>query len=144
MPHNEAMNLSGYLAAKKQAVYVDLQAGRPPSEGRFDAALWKEGNDKSKPQIGSTVLEPHLISLQFIYPAPQEAALILRVEFDPPERIVQMPVPDWVVESIWQGEISGSPQFESDARRMMADFAASLEPGANDGFFGPQAPKRRE
>jgi hypothetical protein len=138
------MNLNAYLAAKKQSVFADLQAGRPPSEGRFDEAVWRDAKEKAAPQLGSALLEPGRVELQFIYPVPGGMAVILAVEFDPPERIVHLPVPSWVIESIWQGEIAGSSHFESDAMRLLDELRAQLEPEANAALFGPQAPKRRE
>jgi hypothetical protein len=55
-----------------------------------------------------------------------------------------MPVPNWVIESIWQGEIDGSYQFESDAHNLLSQFSAQLEPEANRQLFGKKRPTRRE
>lgn len=69
--------------------------------------------------MGSTVYSPDSIQCEFIYPDPSSVPTVLTVSLIPPERIVFLPVPEWVVESIWQGEIAGSYQFESDARGMI-------------------------
>ena len=55
-----------------------------------------------------------------------------------------LPVPDWVIESIWQGEISGSYHFESDAKALVEAFQAELSAENNPKWFLPQAAKRRE
>jgi len=55
-----------------------------------------------------------------------------------------LPVPEWVVESIWQGDVAGSFHFERDAKRLLASFEQELEPDDNQKYFGPQMAKRRE
>lgn len=82
--------------------------------------------------------------LEFIYSDPASSAMILTVTLEPPERIVFLPVPDWVVESIWQGEVTGSAHFESDAIRLVQAFEQELREEANARWFEPQPPKRRE
>ena len=39
-------------------------------------------------------------------------------------------------ESIWQGEVSGSYHFESEARRLLENFKSGLEPEPNAQTFG--------
>lgn len=138
------MNLNAWTAEKKRHIYEDLLAGQPPREGSFDEAVWKDGKSKGQPQMGAAVYQPDLVTLEFIYNDPQGSAVILTVQVDPPERIVYMPVPSWVVESIWQGEISGSYHFESEANRLVAALQDQLSPDANRALFGPQMAKRRE
>lgn len=88
--------------------------------------------------MGATNYEPDAILMEFIYPDPKGSAVLLSVRVSAPERIVFMPVPEWVVESIWQGEIAGSYHFEGDALRMIEEFRASLAPEANAEIFGQE------
>jgi hypothetical protein len=138
------MGLNQFVAERRRRIFDDLRAGRTPSEGAFDEAILREARAKGEPQMGSARLAPHTIELEFIYPDPRGASTVVVVRLDPPERIVFMPVPSWVVESIWQGEIAGSHHFESDARALLRAFEAQLEPEANATLFGRQEPTRRE
>jgi hypothetical protein len=138
------MSLGSYVAERRLRILEDLQAGREPSEGAFDVQVLKEAKVKSKPQMGSTRFVPDAIHLEFIYPDPMTTATVFTVTLSAPERIVFLPVPEWVVESIWQGEISGGFHFESDAMRMVDGFVALLAPDANAPLFAPAAAKRRE
>ncbi len=137
------MNLNEFAAYTRLKILEDLQAGRQPS-GTFSEERLREARAKGKPQMGTTRFEPDAIQFEFIYPDPQGSPIIVTVSITPPERIVFMPVPAWVVESIWQGEISGSAHFESDARRMLASFQALLEPETNAALFGERAKVGRD
>lgn len=130
------MSLSAFAAEKRTRLFEALSNGQPPPEGEFSEAVFKDGRDKSKPQMGATRYEPNSIVFEFIYPDPLGAPILLSVRIDAPERIVFMPVPAWVVESIWQGEIAGSYHFESDAKRLVEDFQLVLEPDPNAESFG--------
>ena len=138
------VKLNAYVAGRKRAIFDALFAGQPPNEGAWDEAIWRDGRAKGDPQMGSTRYLPNQIILEFIYNDPQGAAVILPVTLESPERIVFLPVPTWVVESIWQGEIDGTYQFESDALEMVEQFRLSLDVGPNELLFGPQMAKRRE
>lgn len=138
------MNLNVYVAERRRALFDDLRAGRMPSEGTYDETGLREARTKGEVQLGSARFSPTAIDLEFIYPDPKGVSSIVTVRLTPPERIVFMPVPGWVVESIWQGEISGSHHFASDARALVAAFQAQLEPEANAALFGRQEPTRRE
>lgn len=138
------MRLNAYVAEHRRRIFEDLRAGRAPSAGTYDEALLREARVKAEPQMGSAHYAPNAIELEFIYPEPRGATTVVTVHLDPPERIVFMPVPAWVVESIWQGEISGSHHFESEATEMLAAFQAQLEPMRNAELFGRQEPTRRE
>jgi len=138
------LNLTAYAATKKRQIFDDLFAGNLPQEGEFSETTLKEGLAKGRPQMGATIFFPNKIALEFIYSDPRTSATILTVELDSPERIVMMPVPSWVRETIWQGEISGSHHFESEANKLLEEFTQICEPGNNDEFFGPQAATRRE
>jgi len=105
--------------------------------------LLREARGKSQPQMGATRYEPNTIVLEFIYPDPRSSTLVLEVRLAAPERIVFMSVPTWVIEQIWQGEITGSYHFESEANRLLEAFRADLAEDANQKHFGPQSPTRR-
>ncbi|HVT12163.1 MAG TPA: hypothetical protein VHE55_07840 [Fimbriimonadaceae bacterium] len=138
------MTLNQFAAEKRLAIFDDLRNNREPRDGSFDAAVLKEAKTKEAPQMGTTRYEPDAVHFEFIYPDPTATAIILVVTLAPPERIVFLPVPSWVVENIWQGDISGTYHFESDARRLMRELQAELEPAENLKWFGPQPAKRRE
>ena len=137
------MSLSTYASELRIRILADLKAGKAPSEGEYSDAILREAQGKGLPQMGATRFEPHAILTEFIYPDPKSASVVLTVKVPTPDRIVFMPVPSWVVESIWQGEIDGSFHFETDARKMLADFEAKLTPLENPELFGPKAPTKR-
>ncbi len=138
------MSLNAYAAEKRLAIFDDLKRGIPPREGTYRVELLREAKAKGAPQMGSTHYTPAELVFEFIYPDAQSSATVLSIHLDSPERIVFLPVPGWVIESIWQGEISGSYHFESEALRLVEEFRASLASEANAGLFGPQMAKRRE
>lgn len=138
------MNLTGFVAERKRKLFHDLEQGLPPSEGSYDDGVWREGKAKGRPQMGTTRFEPDAVIVEFLFMEGSSAAAILPVRLSVPERIVYLPVPSWVIEEIWQGEVSGSYHFESEALRLVAAFAELLEPDANRPLFGPKAPTRRE
>lgn len=138
------MSLNAYVAERRRFLFDDLRAGRVPSQGNYDETVLREARTKGEVQMGSVRLSPFAIDLEFIYPDPKGVSSIVTVRLDPPERIVFLPVPGWVVESIWQGEISGSHHFESEAMALVEGFRTQLEPEANAALFGRQEPTRRE
>ena len=125
-------------------LFDDLLHGRDPSAGEYSFETLKEAKSKGKPQMGTTRFEPDCVVLEFIYPDQLTTATVLSVKLKAPERILFMPVPGWVVESIWQGEIDGSYHFESEAATLLADYARMLEAESNGQWFGPRQPTRRE
>ncbi len=138
------MTLNEFAAGIRRTIFDELRDGREPSQGSFDAATLKAGKVKGTPQVGTTRYEPSAIHLEFIFPDPTSSATILTVTVAPPERIVFLPVPEWVIESIWQGDVDGSYHFESDAKRLLEGLAKETEPEANLKWFGPRQAKRRE
>jgi hypothetical protein len=95
--------------------------------------------------MGATVFLPGSVQFQYIYPDPiGGAALVLTVSVETPERVVFLPVPEWVLENVWQGSVDGSYHFESDALDLLRRFENLLETESNAKLFGPQAAKRRE
>jgi hypothetical protein len=138
------MKLNEFAARSRLGIFEDLRAGREPGEGSWNPTTLAEARVKGQPQMGTTVYAPDRITFEFIYPDPSSTATILTVSLDPPERVVFLPVPEWVVENIWQGDIAGTYQFESDALRLVEQFRAELNPEGNLKWFGKQAAKRRE
>ena len=138
------MKLSEWAAERKMGIFESLLKGNPPPEGQYDAQTLKEALDKEQPQVGSTHFEPDAVICEFVFPDPATSATVLSVRITPPERIVFLPVPRWVIQDIWQGEVTGAFFFESEARALVEELMNDLKPEANARFFGPQPPTRRE
>lgn len=138
------MTLNEYVARKKREILANLERGGQPGEGRYDSQVLADARVKGSPQMGATTFTPSTISLEFIYSDARSAATIFTVTLDAPERIVFLPVPEWVVENIWQGSIDGAYRFASDAERSYANLGAELSEQENAKWFGPRAPTRRE
>lgn len=138
------VSLNHWAATRKLAILESLRAKNEPSEGEFDRALFRQGIVKGPAQAGSTRYEPDAVHLEFIFPDTSSTSTVLTVTLVPPERIVYMPVPDWVIEDIWQGSVSGSYHFESDALALAEEFSRQLAPANNPRHFEPAAPARRE
>ncbi|GIV02543.1 MAG: hypothetical protein KatS3mg015_1373 [Fimbriimonadales bacterium] len=138
------MRLSEWAAKKKMGIFERLMEGKPPDEGEFDERVLREAFDKGAPQVGSTRFEPNAVICEFVFPDPETRATVFTVRLAPPERIVFLPVPKWVIQDIWQGEVAGAYFFESEANALVESFLQDLEPQANARFFGPQPPTRRE
>jgi hypothetical protein len=138
------MKLAVWVAERRRNLLEDLVSGRAPREGTFDEDALKEAKIKGAPQLGSVRFEPRRVHLEFVFSDTKTVASVFVVTLEPPERIVFLPVPGWVTETIWQGEIDGGYHFESDARTQLAEFAAEIEESANEKWFGPQRAKRRE
>jgi hypothetical protein len=138
------MTLNEFLAQQKSSAYESVLQGVAPHGLRCDQERLSDLHEKGKPTMGTTVLKPDLVVFEFIFSLDDGQSEVLAVELEPPERIVCLPVPDWVVESIWQGEVQGSFHFESDARLLVDKYAKELEPLHNAKWFERQSPKRRE
>jgi hypothetical protein len=137
------MTLREFAVEKKRAIFEQLSAGQPPSEGHFDPGLFKEVRDKGKPQMGATTYAANQLVFEHIYPG-EGRSVIFSVAIDTPDRVVFLPVPEWVVENIWQGDVDGSFHFEKDALALLEKLKAELVPELNEKWFGPRQAKRRE
>ncbi len=135
-------SLAQWTATRKREIFDDLSSDRPPREGVFDSANLAECRTKGAVRMGASVYHPDRVDLEFLFGA--GTPLVFVVSLPAPERIVYLPVPAWVVETIWQGEISGSHHFESEANRLLLAFQSLLSPEANAPLFGPQMARRRE
>ncbi len=139
------MNLNEFVATHKRTILDRLLNLESPGVGSWsEEALAKCRALNTPPKIGTATYFPDRVELEFIYMASGQATEMLSVTVPAPERIVFLPVPRWVVETIWQGEISGTFQFESEANRQVEEFQALLAPEANVALFGPMRPTRRE
>ncbi|HWD41601.1 MAG TPA: hypothetical protein VG944_22350 [Fimbriimonas sp.] len=137
------MSLNEFVAQLRKQTLRNLEAGLPPDEGAFDEEAFRKAKDRGKPQMGPFRFEPARILLDFLYLKGGESALVLTVAFESPERIVYMPVPEWVVEQVWQGDVQGSYHFDSEARELLRRFESRLEPATNAENFGPPESFRR-
>ncbi len=136
--------LGVFVADAQSRLLGDLAAGRAPSVGEFDQECWANARTKGQPRIGTVRYEPHAVLLEFIFPDPLGSTAVLTVRLAAPERIVHLPVPEWVVENVWQGDVAGSFHFESHAAAMLRAFEGRLEPTANAAEFAPRTPIGRE
>ncbi|MBA3726913.1 MAG: hypothetical protein H0W86_10770 [Armatimonadetes bacterium] len=138
------MTLNEWAAQKKTEIYEALKSGQLPDGCECDKAALKQALTKGAPQMGATKYDPDAVRLEYIFPDAKSSATVLTVGVDPPERIVYLPVPEWVIEDVWQGDVAGSFHFESHAKELLAKLHEELAPGRNDRWFGPQPAKRRE
>lgn len=137
------MTLNEWAAKTKRAILDDLLSGNLPCIGSFDEEKLKAAKSKGEPSLGGTQFHPTYAVFEFIY-KDNESTTIFSVSVQAAERIVFMPVPNWVIENIWQGEVSGSYQFETDAKNALANFESLLQPNANAAQFEPKMATRRE
>jgi hypothetical protein len=139
-----ALQLNVFVAEKKRKIFEELRRGEFPSEGEYSQETVIAGREKGDVQMGTTRYDPDFLILEFTYADPLGASLILSVKIVPPERIVFMPVPDWVIETIWQGEVSGRFTFESEAQAYLSHLELQLTPQPNRILFAPPGPKRKD
>lgn len=137
------MKLNEFVATTRRVLFEQLKAGLEPQVGTWDATLLADAKSKGTPQVGTTRYEPDAVVFEFVYPD-SASTVVLAVRVASPHRIVLLPVPAWVVEQIWQGEIDGSYHFEPDALQLVAEFTQALNPEENAKRFGPKQPLRRE
>lgn len=137
-------SLTEFAAEQRLAIFERLRSGQPPEVGDYSETALAEAKLKGQPQMGSTRFEPDRLFFEFIFSGGAGPAYVLTVSLEAPERIVFMPVPNWVVETIWQGSIDGTYCFESHAKALLTSFEADLEKEANLKWFGPRQAMRRE
>jgi hypothetical protein len=137
------MTLSEWAAERKTSIFEALKKGAEP-EGDFDAAKLRDARAKGDVQMGATHFEPNRAHFEFIFPDALSTSTVVSVAVAPPERIVFLPVPHWVIEDVWQGEVQGTYHFETDAQALIESYKEELEDGANQKWFEKQLAKRRE
>ena len=138
------MKLNVWVAENKRSIFDNLVQGTPPQIGRFDEILFKEVLNLNAPTMGKTVFAPNGVSFEFVYQVQDSSAIIFPVWVESPHRIVYRPVPDWVIENIWQGSIAGSYVFEPEANEAINDFVARLTPNTNQFEFEQKQPVGRQ
>ncbi len=136
--------LAVFVARNKREIWEKLNLGQPPHIGEFNLDVYTAIKSRPGVQIGTVTFSPSSITLEFLFPDPTSISAILPVILSVSERIVFMPVPTWVVESIWQGDIDGSYHFESDANALLAKYQEELTVSGNEKWFQKQLAKRRE
>ena len=137
------MTLPEFVAGQKEAIFDELNAGQLPSIGEFDEAIISELLPIAEVRMGTAVMGQSSIGFEFIFNKNSGESVVQTVTVNTPERVVFMPVPEWVVESIWQGEISGSYHFESHAKELVERLKASLEEDKNLALFEARKPVGR-
>jgi len=137
------MTLNEWSAKTKRALFDNLDQGHAPASGEFDEALLRDARTKGRPQMGATVYSPDSARFEFVY-KDHISTIVFSVKAPTPHRVIFLPVPSWVVETIWQGDIDGSYHFEPDADELVQGFLAQLSPVENPALFGPKQPTRRE
>lgn len=135
---------STFIAKTKTEIFENLQTGKFPGVGKFSETLLEACRVMGTPQMGTTVHRPQAFVFEYIYRDHLGNSTIFPVEVEAPDRVVFMPVPDWVIESIWQGDIDGSFCFAWEAEEKLAALTRSLEPEPNEAYFGRRQAKRRE
>jgi len=113
------MTLREFVREQIQQIYEALRQGQAPPIGEYDPATLKECMRRATVQIGTTHYHPDSILLEFIFTEPSQGPAILTVRVPAPEPIVYMPVPDWVIEDVWQGEVTGTYRFASEAQVLL-------------------------
>ncbi len=139
------MTLREFVRDQIQSIHAALQAGSPPPIGAYDAAQLKECQRRASVQVGASNFLPDAIVLEFIFQDASLGPAVLSVRIAAPEPIVYMPVPDWVIEDVWQGDVTGSFRFRSEAERLLEAFREQVFTERNRAFFEKaDLPRRRD
>lgn len=113
------MTLRKFVRNNLQTIFEALQKRQLPPVGEYDAQTLKECFRRATVQTGTTHYQPDCILLEFIFSEPNLGPAVLSVRIPAPEPIVYMPVPDWVIQDVWQGEVTGSFRFASEAETLL-------------------------
>jgi hypothetical protein len=139
------MTLRQFVSEHQRIIFEALQRGLEPPIGAYDPDTFKECRRRTQVQTGTMRYRQDRLLFEFIYHEPSLGPAVLTVEVSTPEPLVYMPVPEWVIEDVWQGEVTGSFRFESEARQLLQNYSEPLFSEANLAFFADrQPPKRRE
>jgi hypothetical protein len=139
------MTLREFMRDQIQRIFDALKANGAPPIGEYDPAQLRECQRRAYPQIGTTRFEPDALLLEFIFQDPSLGPAVLTVRVPAPEPIVYMPVPDWVIEDVWQGDVTGSFRFRSEAERLLEAFREQVFTERNRAYFEKSdIPKRRD
>ncbi|MGQ9657035.1 MAG: hypothetical protein ACUVV1_03905 [Fimbriimonadales bacterium] len=139
------MTLREFVRAQIETIFDALKASSAPPVGEYDPAVLRECLRRAQPQVGASRFLPDAVVLEFIFQDPSLGPAVLSVRVPTPEPIVYMPVPDWVVEDVWQGDVTGSFRFLSEAEQLLAAFREQVFTERNRAYFEkPDLPKRRD
>ena len=116
-------------------ILEDLEAKKAPRIGEFEPETLKRAFTKGTVQMGAQKFAPNGCFFEFIFPDPSEGTVVLTVFVPLEERIVYLPVPQWVKQNIWQGDVSGSYHFESHAVKLLKQLEEQLTPEGNAALF---------
>ncbi len=139
------MTLREFVKQNLQALYDALQKRQEPPMGTYDADTLRECFRRAQVQTGTTHFYPDRVVFEFIFTEPSLGPAVLSITVPSPEPIVYMPVPDWVIEDVWQGDVTGSFRFRSEAEQLIAQFQQQVFSEANLVYFEKhRLPKRRD
>lgn len=124
-----------WAVGKRRTLLETLKAGGRPGDATFDAAAVDAALAKGSPREGAIRFAPDAAIVEVHVAFAGSAPVILPFRFLAPERIVWMAVPEWVVENVWQGEVTGRHLFESEAWAALDRVAAGLMPEPNAAAF---------
>ncbi|MGQ9881576.1 MAG: hypothetical protein ACUVSV_12050 [Armatimonadota bacterium] len=139
------MTLREFVNATRKQVLDALLHKQPPPIGHFDPKRFEEAVQMREVQMGGTRYTPHSVILEFVFLHDNPGApLILCVEVDTPEPVVFMPVPEWVQEDVWQGEVKGTFRFRSEAEQLIGSFRHHVLECDNPHYFEERPTPRPE
>lgn len=139
------MTLREFTNVTRKQILDALQHKLPPPIGHFDRRTFEDAVQMREVQMGCTRYTPHSVVLEFVFLHDTPGApLILCVEVDAPEPVVFMPVPEWVQEDVWQGEVKGTFRLRSEAERMIESFRRQVLEEDNTHYFDQRPVPRRE
>ncbi len=139
------MTLREFTNTTRKQVFEALRHRMPPPIGHFDRKTFEEAVQMREVQMGGAHYTPHSVVLEFVFLHDNPGApLILSVEVETPEPVVFMPVPDWVQEDVWQGEVKGTFRLRSEAERMLNAFRHHVLECENLHYFEERPVPRRE
>ncbi len=139
------MILREFIRENLKTLYEALQKRQNPPAGTYDAETLRECFRRTQVQTGTTHYFPDRVVFEFIFTEPSLGPAVLSITVPTPEPIVYMPVPDWVVEDVWQGDVTGSFRFRSEAEQLIEQFRTQLFSEQNLAYFERhRLPKRRD
>ena len=112
-----------WAVGRRRTLLETLKAGKRPDDATFDAGAVEAALAKGVPREGA---------IRFL---PDAAIVEVHVAFAGSAPAIWMAVPDWVVENVWQGEVTGRHLFESQARAALDRVAAGILPEPNAAAF---------
>lgn len=139
------MTLREFTNVTRKQILQALQYKQAPPVGHFDRKTFEEAVQMREVQMGSARYTSHSVILEFIFLHDKPGApLILCVEVDTPEPVVFMPVPEWVQEDVWQGEVKGTFRLRSEAEQLIEAFRRHVLESENPHYFEERPVPRRE